>query len=166
MVAEGCVHSSMNSARIMPNMFHNVNLTTLGPGFTNRGHHPNACPCATATWQANSCLEATILPVKFTSRCQSRRSEVSTRMLAQQRPDPKASIRNIGILGQVGVKLQLSIAPTAVPKLEGPFGCIGRAWKTQADASLGPMAPLFLNQCLYTWVCLCSRTRHATPADQ
>ena len=121
--------SAINNRRLLADIFHDVDLATVGPvrGRDVRTQQPKCRPDALAIWNPDSCLKPPIGLAEFILSDEPRRSVVAgdavgpgKRLLYRFNDQRPAIEMRIGCAARVG--FEFVVTPTLPAKIKGPLG--------------------------------------------
>src|SRR2546430_2148857 len=125
--------SAMNNRRLLADIFHDVDLATVGPvrGIDIRTQQPKCRPDALAIRNPDSCLKPSIGLAEFILSEQPGRSVVATNFVRAgesflYRIDDQRTILKVRVCCAARVGFEFVVAPTVAAKIKGPLGRISR----------------------------------------
>src|SRR5947207_4131329 len=125
--------SAMNNRRLLADIFHDVDLATLGPArcIDVRTQQPKCRPDALAIRNPNSCFKPSIGLAEFILSEQPGRSVVATNFVRAgesllYRIGDQRTILKVRVCCAARTGLECAVAATVAPRLKGPLGRLNR----------------------------------------
>mmetsp|Transcript_75755 Transcript_75755/g.231883 ORF Transcript_75755/g.231883 Transcript_75755/m.231883 type:complete len:317 (-) Transcript_75755:139-1089(-) len=113
----------------MTHVLHDVDLAALRPWPEPRvgREHPGGSPGAAGNGDLQADLDAAVQPIRPALRDEASGCELLAAEGLADRPDPQGAFADPGVLGAVGIMLQLAVAPAMPPNIVGPLGGVRAA---------------------------------------